>query len=245
MKKYLLLVFFSAFLISCKKSDVTPPTVAVVTVNNEANEILDLSPGDTFVVRTAISDNEALGQFKIDNHHDFDGHSHKNNMVRYTEIRIKDIEGTSYNLEETFTIPLDAASGTYHGTIRALDAEGNTSEPRLFYFNVARPDQPTIVMDLPETIAPGAVLQVIGMISAIDDAELKAVRIRVRSPKTGNTLHTETYNLGPNTIVWNPFVDGNVSISIPADEDEKIIFRLWVEDSKGNNTIFEAEIIIV
>jgi len=245
MNKFLLLTFLAVLLISCKKSDLTPPTVSVATVNNEATEIINFSPGDTFVVRTTIEDNIALGQFKIDIHHDFDGHSHKSSTVRFAEIRIKDIEGTTYNLEETFVIPLDAASGTYHGTIRALDQEGNNSEPRIFYFNIVRPNQPTIVLNLPVSIAQGAVLQVDGMISSIDDADLKTVRIRARSTKTGNTLHNQTYTLSANTTLWNPFLDGNVSIQIPANEDEKIIFRLWVEDSNGNNTIFETEIIIV
>lgn len=245
MTRFLIFYFFALFLLSCKKSDLTPPTVAAVTVNSEFTEILNFFPGDSFVVRTNIEDNLELGQFKIDIHHDFDGHSHKNNTVRYAEIRIKNIEGTSYNLEETFVVPMDAATGTYHGTIRALDAEGNTSQPQLFYFNIARPNQPIINMDLPQTIALGSILQVNGTIASIDDADLKTVWIRVRSPKTGNTLHSQNYTMGANTTLWNPFVDGNVSIQIPAEEDEKIIFRIRVEDSKGNNTIFETEIIIV
>ena len=245
MKTLLTFSILLTLLISCKKSDLVPPTLTIATVNNEASTILNFSPGETFVVRTNISDNVALGQFKIDIHQDFDGHSHKNTTVRYAEIRISNITGTSFDLEETFTIPSDASSGVYHGTIRALDDEGNTSEPVIFYFNVVRENQPIVVMNLPQTIGSGTSLQVDGNLSSIDNADLKTVSIRVRSTKTGNTLHDENYILNENTTLWNPFIDGNVTIPIPADEDEKIIFRIRVEDSNGNNTIFETEIIIV
>lgn len=245
MNKFLLLAFAAFFLIACKKSDLTPPTIASVSVNNEAVEIINFSPGDTFVVRTSIDDNLELGQFKIDIHHDFDGHSHKNSTIRFAEIRIKDIEGTTFNLEEIFVVPIDAATGTYHGTIRALDKEGNTSEPRLFYFNVVRDNQPTISMNLPETISAGAFLQANGIISSVGDAELKTVFIRIVSTKTGDELLDETFTLEANTTSWNPFEDGNVNVEIPANDDEKIIFRIRVEDSNGNNTIFETEITIV
>jgi hypothetical protein len=244
MKSYWFL-FFGLVFASCNKSDLVPPTIEAVTVNNESGVVLEFQPGESFIIRSLINDNKALGQFKIDIHHDFDGHSHKSSTVRYAEIRIKDLSGLSYNLEESFTIPLDASSGTYHGTIQALDAEGNVSPPSLFYFNIVRNNQPTIVMDIPEQLPIGATLQVQGLISAQDEATLNTVRIRVRSTRTGNTIHNQTYNLAPGTTSWNPFIDGNVSIVIPQQENEKLIFRLWVEDSNGNNTIFETEIIIV
>ena len=231
-------------LFSCRKSDLTPPTVSSVTVNNVSGETLEFSPGESFTVRALIEDNEELGQFKIDIHQDFDGHSHKSSTVRYAEIRIKDIEGASYNLEEVFTIPENASSGTYHGTIQAIDAEGNVSQIAIFYFDIVRSEQPLIVMDLPENIPVGATLNVLGVISAQGEATLNTVRIRIRSTKTGNTIN-QTHNIPSGIATWNTFVDGNIAIPIPPEEDEKLIFRLWVEDSKGNNTIFETEITIV
>lgn len=244
MKPYL--IFLSVLVMfSCRKSDLTPPTVSSVSVNNISGETLELSPGDSFTLRALIEDNEALGQFKIDIHDDFDGHSHKSSTERYAEIRIKDIDGTSYDLEEVFTIPENASSGTYHGTIQAIDAEGNVSQIALFYFDIVRPEQPVIVMDLPESIAVGSTLNVLGVITAQGEATLNTVRIRIRSTKTGNRIHNQTYTIPSGLTTWNTFVDGNITIAIPDEEDEKLIFRLWVEDSKGNNTIFETEIIIV
>lgn len=240
-----LLVLF-AVLISCKKSDITPPTVSSATVNNVANEIIDLAPGDTLLVKALLTDNVELGQFKIDIHDDFDGHSHKSMMTKYAEIRIKNINGLSYNLEEVFIIPDTTASGIYHGTIQALDAEGNVSQPQLFYFNVVRDEQPTIAMNLPATISAGSVLNIDGLLSAVaSDAHLSKVQIRIRSTQTGNDLLKQTYNLTGTPTTWNPFSDGGVNVTIPTNESQKLIFRIRVEDSNGNNTIFESEIIIV
>ncbi len=246
MIRFISLLVSLAVFSSCKKSDITPPTVSNITVNNTTNETIDLAPGDTFLVKALLTDNLELGQFKIDIHDDFDGHSHKSMMTKYAEIRIKSIDGISYNLEEMFVIPDTTASGIYHGTIQALDAEGNVSLPQVFYFNVVRDEQPTIAMNLPATISAGSVLNIDGLLSAVaSDAHLTRVDIRIRSTQTGNDLLKQTYNLSGAPTTWNPFSDGGVSITIPANEGQKLIFRIRVEDSNGNNTIFESEIIIV
>lgn len=243
----LLIALLMLTLVACRKSDILPPTVTGVSVNGENQEqMLDVNPGDTLIIRAIIDDNTELGQFKIDIHHDFDGHSHKSSMTRYAEIRIKNISGLSYNLEEMFIIPDTTASGIYHGTIQSLDAEGNVSLPEVFYFNVVRPEQPTIAMNLPATISAGSVLNIDGLLSAVGaNVNLSLVQIRVRSSKTGDNLLNQTYNLSGAPTTWNPFANGNISVTIPADENEKIFFRIRVEDSNGNNTIFESEIIIV
>jgi hypothetical protein len=245
--KHSFFILFALSLVACKKSDLIRPTVSNVTVNNSGpGTTIDVNPGDTIVVRALLQDNEELGQFKIDIHQDFDGHSHKSTMTPYAEIRIKTISGTIYNLEETFIIPDTTASGIYHGTIQALDVEGNTSLPELFYFNVVRNNQPTIEMNLPVTISAGAILNVDGDLTAIgDNVHLTKVQIRIRSTQTGNNLLNQTYNLSGSPTTWNPFSNGNVSVNIPASENQKLIFRIRVEDSNGNNTIFESEIIIV
>lgn len=234
-------------LVACRKSDIVPPAVTGVSVNGENQEqILDVNPGDTLIIRAIIDDNTELGQFKIDIHHDFDGHSHKSTMTRYAEIRIKNISGLNYNLEEMFIIPDTTASGIYHGTIQSLDAEGNVSLPEVFYFNVVRPEQPTIEMNLPATISAGSIFNIEGLLSAVaPEAHLTRVDIRVRSTQTGNDLLKQTFNLSGTPTTWNPFADGGVSVSISSNESQKIFFRIRVEDSNGNNTIFETEIIIV
>jgi hypothetical protein len=241
------LILVAISLLACRKSDLVKPTVTNITVNNLSQDVvLDVNPGDTIIVRALLQDDTELGQFKIDIHHDFDGHSHKSTMTKYAEIRIKNISGMSYNMEETFIIPDTTASGIYHGTIQALDVEGNISTPQIFYFNVLRSNQPTIEMNLPETISVGSTLNIDGVLSAVGaSTHLSLVQIRIRSSKTGNTLLNQTYNLSGSPITWNPFTDGNVSLALPAEENEKIFFRIRVQDSNGNNTIFETEIIIV
>ena len=242
--RYSFLLFLPLFVFSCDKSDDVLPTLSTVSVNDNSIDVLEFQPGSSFVVRSTFGDNIQLGQFKIDIHQDFDGHSHKDLTTQFAEIRIKNIEGTQYNLEETFDIPIDASSGTYHGTIRVLDKEGNMSEIKTFYFNIVRDNQPTISMNLPASVSVGNLVQILGEISAQGGATLKTVKIRIRSSLTGNKLMDQAYPVTGLTT-WNPFTDGNASFTVPQDETEKLFFRLWVEDSNGNFTIFESEIIIV
>lgn len=245
MRKSLLFLCLFTLVISCRKPDNSPPQIGAIQVNSITAEMIDVDPGDTLSVAAFIEDDIELAQFKIDIHHDFDGHSHKNLTTRYSEIRIKNISGTTYNISEDFIISDDASSGIYHGTIQVLDKEGNISEIKAFYFQVVRNNQPTIEMDLPESISSGSVLNVLGDLSAIGDATLSLVQIRIQSTKTGNDLLKQNYTPSGSPTTWNTYIDGNISVNIPVEENEKLIFRIRVEDSNGNNTIFETEIIIV
>ncbi len=245
MRSLYSILLIAILLTACRKSDAIPPELAEISVNDIVDQDLVFQPGASFTVRTILTDDTELGQFKIDIHDDFDGHSHKTLTEKFKEIRIKNISGTQYQLEEQFTIPANASSGTYHGTIRVLDAEGNISEAGIFHFGIYRPEQPTISMNLPQSIASGSNLEVNGQIQAQSGASLKTVKIRVRSLQTGNNLIEQTYTIPPSTTTWNTWTDGNISVPIPASGTEKIFFRIWAEDSNGNNTIFETDIIIV
>lgn len=240
MRNVLVLFLFVAVIFSCKKADSELPTISEIKVNGSASTVL-VSPGESINVAALISDNEELNQFKIDIHHDFDGHSHKSMTTRYAEIRIKDISGASYNLNENFSIPENASSGTYHGTIRAVDKEGNQSENRLFYFDVIRPEQPTINLTLPTSIEAGNNLNISGTVNG--NVFISQVFIKLVAENTGNSLYNQTFNLATSELLsWDPVSDGAVSINIPVGTSGKLKFRLRVEDINGNNTIFEQEI---
>ncbi len=243
MKTYILVLTSVAFLtFSCKKADSEKPTISTVKVNGSSS-VLDISPGEAITVSSLISDNEELSQVKIDIHHDFDGHSHKAMTVRFAEIRIKDISGGSFDLSEQFTIPANASSGAYHGTIIAVDKEGNQSESSIFWFDIVRVEQPAINLDIPLTVNAGESFGITGDITGT--VNLSAVYVKVTSESSGNSLYSQTFNIASSeTMTWNPETDASISIAVPSGTTGNLKFRVRVEDIDGNNSIFEQQIVV-
>jgi len=244
MKKFFFILLSLGLIFSCKKKDTDAPEIKNLKINEGGSMIYEFAPGESFTVSALFTDNNELAQFKIDIHQDFDGHSHKMMTDPYSEIRIKDISSKSYALNETFSIPDAASSGTYHGTLRVLDADGNTSDARIFYFNVTRDNQPVIVSNLPSSISAGSNLNLDLDISAQGNALLSRYQLKIISTQTGNDLSTSAsaQNIAGTPTTWNPFTDGQISIPIPAGLTGQLKFRLRIEDNNKNNTIFEAEI---
>ena len=233
-------IVFAAF--SCKKADSELPVISSVRVNN-SSETVNVEPGESILVTALITDNEDLNQFKIDIHHDFDGHSHKTMTARYSEIRIVDISGSTHNLSETFIIPENTSSGAYHGTIRAVDKEGNQSENVLFYFNVVRSGQPVIAITAPQSVAAGTNFGISGTITGT--ANLSLIQIRAIAESTGNSLYTQSFNVASaQSTTWDAEENANISIAVPENLTGKIKFRVRAEDINGNNTIFEKDIVV-
>lgn len=239
---WFVLSLISLAFFSCKKADSELPEVKNILVNG-VTQTLNFSPGESFVVTALISDNEELSQFKIDIHHDFDGHSHKSMTVRYSKIVIKDISGSTYQLSEAFELPANVSSGTYHGTITAVDKEGNQSLNQLFYFNVVREEQPEIAVTVPANVASGGTWNPEGVVNT--SVAISFVRVTVKAESTGNTLYNQTFNIASQELTtWDFQSNGAIAVAIPAGLTGKIDFRVRVEDVNGNNTIFEEEIVV-
>lgn len=242
MKKGVLIIAGIALLSACKKADIEAPVLSEIQINNSSQSV-QLHPGESFSVSGTVTDNKELNQFKIDIHHDFDGHSHKSMTTRYEEIRISDISGTSYSINESFTVPDNASSGTYHGTITSLDKEGNQSENKLFYFEVISPDQPVMNLTVPTSVTAGNDLVISGTITGT--VFLSQVFVKATSLSNGNTLINESYSIASSELMtWDAQTDGNLSILIPSGESGPVKIRIRAEDSNGNNTIFEQQIVV-
>lgn len=243
---FILVLFTLLSSLSCRKRDSEKPTLENLTINDLAfDEILVLSPGEEIKIRGQIKDNKMLESYTVYLLNDFDGLSKKSTNVKYAENRTKLISGTSYNLDETFVIPQNAASGVYHGLLMVWDEEANNVRSKFFYFNIVRENQPTIEMNLPESIVSGSQLNADGLISAHGGATLKNVKIWIRSADNKQDFFSNNYVFYESNSNWNPFVDEGISYFIPESFQEKLIFRICAEDSNGNYTIFETEIIIV
>lgn len=124
-----LCVCASVFISSCKKDTPDSEAPAITAVEEPAmNDTL--FTGNELHVEASISDNEELSQLKIDIHAAEDGHNHgKVDASAYWEtVVIIDLSGASTSIHEHIDIPTDAASGTYHVILTAVDKAGNQSE---------------------------------------------------------------------------------------------------------------------
>src|SRR5690606_1278095 len=124
MKKPLIvLIALASLAFGCKKEDTEKPKINLEAPTNETV----FKQGDSFTITGTISDNENLSQYKIDVHIG-DGHNHgkmASVLAEFDFEEIKDISGTSYNLNVAVNIPEDAEVGEYHIIVDATDEAGN------------------------------------------------------------------------------------------------------------------------
>lgn len=119
----LLLVAVVLLASACTKEESPDVTKPVITA---ATDHLDTRPDTTFNLQATITDDQALAAWKIDIH-SADGHSHRVLSGEWEYSETGTIEGNSYVLNKTITVPVDAALGDYHLTIDATDRAGNAA----------------------------------------------------------------------------------------------------------------------
>lgn len=128
--------------------DVTPPTMAVNSFTpapgaaevcgEEEPEVFQLIGGDQLSFDVFFEDDDALSQFKVDIHNNFDCHGHGGGIApkvaapdvvgkttTLSVLQIKDLSGASANVTEVIDIPENVTTGNYHFQIRAVDVSGN------------------------------------------------------------------------------------------------------------------------
>ncbi len=132
---FIIIIFlFSA----CKfEVDKTPPSIELLSSSHplisdticgslEPDNVFRLRSGETLQLQIRFSDNEALSQYKLDIHHNFDCHGHKNITVNpWQLLRIVDISGKELIENISIPVPDDATAGNYHFQVRCIDMEGN------------------------------------------------------------------------------------------------------------------------
>ncbi len=95
--------------------------------------------GESFTFKATFTDNQELGAFNIDIHHNFDHHSHSTELLNcemdpkktptdnvFLFIQSYSIPDglTSHHAEATIEIPADADTGDYHFFLALTDKEG-------------------------------------------------------------------------------------------------------------------------
>lgn len=181
MKKkiYPYLIIITAFnLIGCgtEEVDVTPPTMVVNSYTPQPVEdeicgsleptVFKLTGGDQLSFNVVFSDDDALSQYKVDIHNNFDCHGHgggnapsipppdvDNLTTDWSVLEIENLFGISQSVERVFTVPENVTAGNYHYQIQVIDESGNDiPSANFFALKIKNPldgTEPTIAVEEP------------------------------------------------------------------------------------------------
>lgn len=223
-----------ASLISCVNQvpDISAPTLEVLQYTPTPKEgeicggieavVFTLSGGETFSFDVKFGDDQALSQYKVDIHHNFDCHGHGGGSAPATSIPDLDNQTTDWNVLEihslsgqqadaTWTIetPENVTAGNYHFHLQVIDEVGNDSPFANFHsmkiYNPSDNTPPQIIVQEP----------------AIRDIQLaKTERIRF----TGQVVDDISLSNGGNGILYLAYTDlstgntFNTGVSFPFDQ---------------------------
>ena len=156
----LLILSFAA----CKQAvDVAPPSVEVLSFTpaprtglvcgESSANVFFVESGGTLSFELRFRDNEALSQYKIDIHSNFDCHGHARKTEDWSVLEVIDLSGTEQVVSRSLVVPDDVTAGTYHFQIQAIDQAGN-EDPFANYYDIQVTNQrdtvpPTLMVDAP------------------------------------------------------------------------------------------------
>jgi hypothetical protein len=92
-----------------------------------SERVIKVSTDSVLTIDLLFEDNQALSQYKIDIHQNFDCHVHERSAP-WKLLKIVNLEGTYAEVSESFTIPTDASVGDYHFLVLCLDEAGNEAD---------------------------------------------------------------------------------------------------------------------
>lgn len=222
---FALIVFFMA----CEKRniDVTPPTMQVLSFVPEPIEdeictineptVFRLKGGDQLSFDVIFEDDEALSQYKVDIHNNFDCHGHgggtvpsivvpnvDNQTQDWAVLDINNIDGKSSSVMQTFDVPDNVTTGNYHFQIQVLDESGNDNPAaNVFALKITNPLDsvaPSISVEAPATnsfsIKKGDAINFVGTVTddrSLSDGGNGILYLSYTDLSSGNTFATDAY----------------------------------------------------
>jgi len=205
--------------------DVTPPTMELnayvpIPIEDEicgAQEavVFQLTGGDELSFDAIFSDNDALSQYKVDIHNNFDCHGHgggsapavptpnvDNLTTDWTVLDIKEISGLSSSVEWKLDVPQNVTAGNYHFHIQVIDESGNDSPFANFFSlkikNPADEIAPQIAIDEPATrnfsVKKGDTIRFGGQVTddrSLSDGGNGVLYLAYTKLSSGNTFSTD------------------------------------------------------
>jgi len=131
--------------LGCKQEvDVEPPTAELILFDPVPREglicgatqpqVFFLASGQSLQFEWIFRDNEALSQYKVDIHHNFDCHGHARSETEdWSVFEVVDISGTEQRVSRTLDVPENVTAGAYHFHVQVIDEAGNESPFSQFY----------------------------------------------------------------------------------------------------------------
>lgn len=141
--KYNYLLFFTLLIVSCSSDsnidkDLEKPTISINYDNGFPKGCTVLTKGETYNFRAKVTDNKELASYSVDIHHNFDHHTHDDQIAECNlgnlQQAVKPLifienysieEGLiSYEINVSITVPEDVDTGNYHCAYSVTDATG-------------------------------------------------------------------------------------------------------------------------
>ncbi len=152
MKVIYIIPVFLVFIFGCGDDtvDTTAPSLEVVSYTPSPIEdeicgsqepvVFHLTGGEQLTFDVIFNDNEALSQYKVDVHNNFDCHGHgggsappvsvpnvNNQTTDWTVLEIQNISGVSTPVTSSLDVPENVTAGNYHFHLQVIDEAGNDS----------------------------------------------------------------------------------------------------------------------
>lgn len=145
--KKLFLLGFSSALFACQSTELdrqapslqwlslSPSPSTALVCGQSDNKVIALRSDDSLRLELRFTDNEALSQYKIDIHDNFDCHGHRSPQTASTWSvqTLGDLSGRDQILRLALAPPAEVRAGDYHFQVSVLDESGNELENAEFY----------------------------------------------------------------------------------------------------------------
>ena len=167
---------------ACEDSsvDVTPPGMRILSVSPSfstnpicgvmEDSVMLLQGGDAIDFSVSFEDDQALSQYKIDIHNNFDCHGHgggaapgvsvpdvPNQTTDWTVLDIVAISGQQSQIDFNLAVPENVTAGNYHFQVQVIDESGNDNPLANFYSLSIKNPKDVIAPTLSITQPTGAV----------------------------------------------------------------------------------------
>ncbi len=242
---------------SCKKDeDTMAPTIDSITVDGEDHEVT-VNAGSTMNIVGTFSDNEDLGEWKIDMHDDFDSHNHGKTTLTVSPFSYQEtlaISGTQTTETHQVDVPANASAGPYHFICRLLDANGNEGSFVEIEVTVVNGSEPVVNITQPDFsghvhVDRGDSLTITGTIT--DDADLDEIIIELaeeegHTHKTSGLSSTPIFEAdfdltGANDTSWDFNQLGAINIGANVEVGDYTL-TVVAKDADGNYTVWEGDL---
>lgn len=251
MKKSGLIFFASTllFFASCKNTDEDAPLIGDVRINGAlAGDHIHIEAGEPVEISIRVTDNESLGQLKIDIHANDDGHGHEDHEHgaggvegEWEVLQVENLEGTDQTVTRSFTVP-QTVRGPWHLLINAIDEAGNESTQRFIELDIDNELIPLIDVDAINglepvgevEIAPGSAIAFTGEVT--DNVGLVEVHIEVKL-ESGTVIYEMEYELAG--VLSFDLATANFTLP---DNQGEVHGELHIKAKNVNDYISEAHI---